>query len=159
MKFYFLQRGRWISQQNHIIECLCPWLHVRKNFISTRWSVQNGPTLCFPKHVLIFRVLVFSFSVLPATEGEFNNRQCFFHLWIPLSSGMVFLVTSWICFSSHFRSSWPSKQLSGSPLTRNLIIERTTWSAHSSSQGTESGSQERELRRQSPSWQSGGPWK
>lgn len=30
MKFYFLQRSRWIGQQIHNIECLCLWQHVLK---------------------------------------------------------------------------------------------------------------------------------
>lgn len=62
---------------------LAACLGVRKNCISTMWSVQNRPTLCFPKHVLIFRVLVFSLSVLPVTEGEFNNRHFFFFHFHP----------------------------------------------------------------------------
>lgn len=59
MKFYFLQWRRWIGQQIHNIEPLCPQLYIlglgKIFFLSGKMS-QMGSILCFLRHTVVLRV-------------------------------------------------------------------------------------------------------
>ena len=141
------------------------------------WHLAGAPRPCQPHGQLHGEFLAFweVWGLLPAFSrcfvgavphvdvflmyfwgGRWSPRLTPLPSWRSLQR-MVFLVTSWICFFSHFRSTCACKELSGSSLSRNLVIGRGILSPLTSSQGTWEWSWGRELRRQSPSWRARGP--
>lgn len=117
MTFYFLQWSRWISQQIHNIEPLCPHQYISglgKIFFLPGETSKRGLTVC-----------------LTCNWGQIQQE-------FPFYERLIFLVASLISSCTHLRSTCPAKQWWVSVLTRNFVTERTALSTPTSPHGTES---------------------